>query len=132
MKVKMSTWKERGVTTADLARWGGLNLIRLDDGGMLWTNKSPSSWPKDEKERYYATAGKAMKARGDAMKAQNAQRRAWWGKIVFQYGESVRQVHHRCGPNEYKTSYVNQDGAWNLDGSAHFCEAFPKPTTEGE
>jgi hypothetical protein len=132
MKVKISTWTQRGLTTDDLQRWQSMSLIVLADG-MIWTSKSPSRWPQAEKERYYETAGKAAKANGERRANWLAELKAQHAAIEEQYGKGTRTIHHTCRLDSYMTgiAYVTpHHQAFNLDGTAHYCERYLEPVPQ--
>lgn len=138
MKVKISTWIARGVTYQDLDNWAFQGLIAreyngLEATGLLWTLKSPSKWPQEAKERYYATAGTVAKESGERRAAWNAKRKAEWAKVIAQYGKGVRQVHHTCRQEPYvtATAYVTtHNQAFNMDGTPHYCEQYLEPVAQ--
>jgi len=74
MKLSITRLKTLGVTDEDLAHWHLRGLVTLDEENpdLVWTESSPSSWPKDERSRWYWTGGinqdtaAARKSRGES------------------------------------------------------------------
>ena len=73
MKLSISRLKELGVTQKDLDHWHKRGLMTLDESQphLVWTESSPSSWPKAERQRWYRTGGKGQNTKA-ATKARES------------------------------------------------------------